>query len=289
VDDAGDEVEASSPPRRATVSRSKEPVVAAKSKAAQPVLVAPIAPSFALRPGHVKTLEWLASPEFAEVKRLHDRVIGFGGVYFRPTDKGVVVIVLDGRAPGYVGFRTSRKDSGYLLTPGRAGALDEQHLRDRYQAFQVWLQTVGGSSVEEQAVIPWLRRALQNELVLSGLPRSGGDWVFLNQEWRFQRGDGVGKKSDVIAVNARTGQIGIIEAKSSASKRAEAVAQVCEYGRYWKRDAQELAPFFTRLLRAMGSLYGNSWASTGTVSDSRAALFFAYPGSSGNMKVEEVG
>lgn len=287
-DDAGVAVEPPSPPGRIATSRSKSQSAVLGSKAPAPDVASASAPMLALRAGHLKTLEWLASPEFAEVKRLYDRVVGPGVVYFRPTDKGVVMIMLDAGAPGYVGFRTSHDDNGYLLTPGRPAALDEAQLRDRYKAFRGWLRTARRHSYEEQAVIPWLRQALQNKLVLSGWPWLSDKWLFLNQEWRFRRDDGVGTKSDVIAVNARTGQLGIIEAKDSISKRAEAVAQVSEYGRYWQRDARELAPFFTRLLRTMGSLYGNPWAQTAIVSEAPAALFFAFPGASGDMKVKAV-
>ena len=237
-----------------------------------------------LRAGHWRTVQWIASNEFVAVKNAYDRVVGPGCVYFRPTASGVVVIALADDARGYVGFRTSHQDRGYLLSPGSAPP-EVADLHARYRAFRSWLPTVSRESAEESAVIPWLRQALQGKLVLPGM---GGEWLFLNQEWRFLRDDGGGRKSDVLAVHAPSGRLGIIEAKDSASKRAVAAAQVAEYGRYWLRDVGELAPFFTEVLRAMGRLYGNVWAATASVSRESAELFFAFPEALG-MKVETMG
>lgn len=236
-----------------------------------------------VRDGHLRCILWLASDHFAAVKKVYDRVIGEGQIYFRPTDKGVVLIPLDDQAPGFVGFRTSHNDSGYLLKPGTLPP-DESILFERHKMFRIWLSTVKRVSDEERAVIRWLKIAQQAQLELPGM---NGDWLFLNHEWRFRRPDGTGIKSDVLAVHIPSGRLGIIEVKDSRSKRARAIAQVTEYDQYWQKDAGVLAPFFTLVLQAMGRLYKNNWATTASVSQEPAALFFAYPEFK-EMKVEKL-
>jgi hypothetical protein len=230
-----------------------------------------------VRQGHRDAVRWMASDHFAEMKQLYDRVIGDGCVYFRPTEKGVVIIALDEEAPGYVGFRTGSEDNGHELASGSSVPLEDE-LRKRQIEFKRWLQTVRRSSVEERAVISWIRKSLTNRLVLPGMEKF---WIFLNQEWRFIDGSGRGKKSDVLAVQVPTGRIGIIEVKASRSQRSTAVGQVKQYAAYWQRDLKELQPYFTEVLHMMGKLYGNHWAFESSVSDEPAALFFACPGPSG--------
>lgn len=227
----------------------------------------------AVREGHWRSIRWMASSDFTTLKNTYERVLGKGGVYFRSTDRGVVVIVLDEHAPGYVGFRTSQQDEGHLLRPGSA-VPSELQVRTRYAAFQVWLPTVRRGSAEERVVISWIRRALQNQLALHEL---GDDWVFLNQEWRFVNDGGQGKKSDVLAVHLPTGRLGIVEAKDSSTKLQEACHQLKTYARFWNRDKNILAPYFSEQLHVQGLLYDSHTAAHGRVSLEPAALFFASP------------
>jgi hypothetical protein len=94
-----------------------------------------------------------------------------------------------------------------------------------------------------------------------------------SQEWRFLNPYGTGKKSDVLALHLPTGRLGIIEFKSSEDALDEARDQVDEYGQYWRRDAATLAPFFTKLIQAMGAAYRNHDAASGRVSPEPAELF----------------
>jgi hypothetical protein len=105
------------------------------------------------------------------------------------------------------------------------------------------------------------------------LPDLGEGWVFLAQEWRFLNPYGTGKKSDVLALHLPTGRAGIVEFKSSEDALDEARDQVHEYGQYWQRDAATLAPFFTKLIQAMGTAYGNHDAASGRVSTEPPRLF----------------
>ncbi len=237
----------------------------------------------ALKSGHWSAARWLDSPTFAQVKAAYDEACGPGAVYFRVVDGVLNAIALHPNAPGYVGHRTSHEDKGYVLRPGMA-APPLDNLRQRHAAFEAWLPTVGRVSAEEQAIIPWLSRALRNQL---WLPELGPGWAFLNQEWRFIGDDGKGRKSDVLAVHLPTGQLGIVEAKSSVNQLGEAEAQVRDYQRFWQRDQHELAPFFTSVLRTMGRLYGNQGAAAASVVAGPAALFVAAPGTNG-MRVRRV-
>ncbi len=166
-----------------------------------------------LTPGHHRAVKWMATNAFSELVRLHQAALGERAtVYFRPTDGGIVRIVLHPAAPSYVSFRAAHNDNGYRVRPGSvAPTLDA--LRAQFAAFEAWLPSVGRRSSEERGVIPWLRTALQRHLLL---PDLGAGWVFLHQEWRF----GAGTKSDVLAVHVPTGQLGIVEFKSRASELA---------------------------------------------------------------------
>lgn len=126
-----------------------------------------------------------------------------------------------------------------------------------------------------------LRRALANRLAL---PELGEGWVFLHQEWRFVA-DGHGRNADVLAVHLATGQLGIVEFKSSQGALPQARLQVEEYAELWERDAADLAPFFTDMLRAMGLAYGNELAARATVQAGIAALFVGVAGPSTPARV----
>lgn len=221
--------------------------------------------------GHLAAARWMGSPEFRQIVANHQAACrGVPEIYFRATDKGIVRIALHPEAPGYVGFhRAAGDDETHVLPVGVAPPTVENitaHLRD----FEAWLPTVRRCSDEERGVIPWLWGALARQLKL---PELGPGWVFLCQEWRFLDDAGTGKKSDILAVHATTGQLGIVEFKSDAAKLGEARTQVDAYARYWLRDATELASFFTTLLRAMGGAYGNQDVAQTTVSPTPAALF----------------
>lgn len=224
----------------------------------------------AVTDGHRRCVEWMSTAAFREIVEVHRLAArSRSTVYFRPTAAGVVRIGLHPDAPAYVGFRTHADDPEFLLTVG-APVPSLAAIEARFDAFERWLPTVRRPSDEERGVIPWIRHALEQGLRLDDL---GPGWVFLHQEWRFLDDAGVGRKSDVLAVHLPTARLGIIEFKSDRAKLPEARRQVAEYARFWARDATELAPFFTSLLRTMGAAYANAAATSGTVGISDAMLF----------------
>lgn len=235
----------------------------------------------AVKDGHWRTVQWMATQSFHDLVAVHEAVCGeHADIYFRPTEKGLVRIALHPHAPGYVGFRTHGKDKSHLLTPGSAVPTAPE-IEDRLRAFEEWLPTVRRRSKEEQGVIPWIRSALANQL---RLPDLGQGWVFLHQEWRFIDELGGSRKSDILAVHGPTGQLGIVEFKSDKSALDEARSQVSDYARFWDRDAAQLAPFFTALLHAMCAAYGNNSAAV-TMSTDPAALFVGVASASLGVQV----
>jgi len=228
------------------------------------------ASSRAVTAGHRHVVAWMASKAFRDLVSAHDVALGQRAtIYFRPTDKGLVRIALHPRAPSYVGFHARADDDAHLFSSGSIlPTLDE--LRDHFNSFETWLKGVQRSSDEERGVILWLRNTLTHQL---WLPELGDGWVFLHQEWRFIDDAGKGKKSDVLAVHVPTGQLGIVELKSTEAALVAARQQVEDYGRFWGRDSEVLAPVFTELLRAQGAAYGSEVAAKGSVDAGRAALF----------------
>lgn len=220
--------------------------------------------------GHRRIVSWMATPMFRELVAVHQAALGSRAtIYFRPTDKGLVRIALHLDAPGYIGFHKRADDEDNLFRSSDTVPTIPE-IRSHFALFELWQKGVRRSSDEERGVIPWLRAALTNHL---WLPELGEGWVFLHQEWRFIGSLGAGKKSDVLAVHLPTGQLGIVEFKSHALDLAQARAQVAQYAELWDRDAQDLAPLFTDLLRALGLAYGNEQAANVVVEAKAAALF----------------
>lgn len=219
--------------------------------------------------GHRRVVAWMATSALRDLVDIHRVACGSKmSIYFRPTDQGLVRLALHPQAPGYVGFRTDAKDKTYLLRPGCLIPW-EAMLQERVRAFEAWLPKMKRASDEEQGVIPWLRAAVDGDL---SLPSLGDGWVFLHQEWRWTM-KGTSQKSDVLAVHVPTGRLGIVEFKSTKYELSTARQQVDQYAGYWGHQAQELAPFFTDLLRAMGAAYGNEAMCRGRVDAGPAQLF----------------
>jgi hypothetical protein len=232
--------------------------------------------------GHRKTIASMSTPAFRELVSAHQTALGDRlTIYFRPTSKGLVRIALHPSAPGYVGFHARAEDHAHLHACNASMPSIEQ-LQEHLRLFEAWLPSVRRSSDEERGVIPWLRNALVNQLWLSEL---GEGWAFLHQEWRFVDGIRPARKSDVLAVHIATGQLGIVEFKSSESMLAEARTQVIEYSKLWDRSGDELAPLFTDLVQALGLAYGNELAATAVVKAGPAALFVGVASSATPVRI----
>ncbi len=218
--------------------------------------------------GHRRAIAFMATPMFRSLVETHRAASrGRGTVYFRPTDEGLVRVAFHPNAPCYVGFRTHAKDNEHVITDFvNLSTLPD--IESRFAGFERWLPSVKRTSDEERGVMAWLAPCLERGLALPDRLDLGAGWVFLHHEWRFASGG----KCDILAVHLPSERLGIIEFKSDRKKVDEAWAEVDEYERDWLSDAAELAPFFTALLRAMGSAYGNDLAAAGTVAAGPAEL-----------------
>lgn len=231
--------------------------------------------------GHRRAIAFMATPTFRSLVEMHRAACrGRGAVYFRPTDQGLVRIALHPAARAYVGFRTHANDDGHVIR-NFVNLPTLAETEARFARFERWLPSVKRTSDEERGVITWLAPCLERDLALPDRLDLGAGWVFLHQEWRFASGG----KCDVLAAHLASKRLGIIEFKSDRMKLDDARAEVDEYGRDWLRDAAELAPFFTALLRAMGSAYGNELAATGTVAEGPAELFVGVADARAGLRV----
>jgi hypothetical protein len=222
-----------------------------------------------LKRGHWKILDYMASPDFAEHVAARDQALGPGRLFYRLTEEGVKMIGLHDEASCFVGFRSDRPGHSHILV-ARTPCPSQDELRARWQAYENYLAQVVRKSLEEQGVIPILRSALLDQLMLRMF---GPDWALLAHEWRFLNDDGRGKKSDLLMVHLPTGRLGIVELKSKVSDLDDAAIQVRDYARFWARDAEVLAPFFSRMLQVQGRLFGNEAATNCVVSTQSARLF----------------
>jgi PD-(D/E)XK nuclease superfamily protein len=120
-------------------------------------------------------------------------------------------------------------------------------------AYRTKVAAMRRDSAEERYVIRRIRAALANGLEL------GGELLFLHQEWRFSSHE----KLDVLAVDEGSGQLVVIEAKSSATVALRerdadgrtAAEQAASYAAQLVTHGAEYMPFFQRLALALGRIY----------------------------------
>jgi len=226
-----------------------------------------------VRPGHYATLDYMASAEFREAKALFESYPEIGGVYFRPTDKGVTVVDLDATSPKprigvgddpYIARGTTAAQLAPTM-PGRIAYLREVRVRQRRP------------SLENQFEAMLIREAQRNHLRLPGFPER---LRFIHSQWRIDTPQGGSHQfTDLIAVDLATRRLVLIELKVAADPSA--MQQVQSYLAYFRAHAHELNPFFVRVGQVVGSLYGCAeLVALKDVADPVAALA-AWPGASG--------
>jgi len=200
-----------------------------------------------VRPGHYATLDYMASQRFREVKALFENLPEIGGVYLRPTDKGVTVVDLDPTSPKprigvgadpYLACGTTAAQLA-LTMPQRIAYLREVRARQ------------AGPSCENQFEARLIRDAQANHLRLPGFPER---LRFIHSQWRIDpAAGGTAQLTDLIAVDLPSRRLVIIELK--ATEDYSAVQQVQQYLGYFQRNGGELRPFFARVAQVMGALY----------------------------------
>jgi len=200
-----------------------------------------------VRTGHWRSLELLENTGgVLETLAMYEDATGHP-VYLRPTAQGLTVMSLDPRTTAMVGVGAAGGGSLEVMPPTR------EAVGIAARAFRAKLDSMTRPSVEERYVIARIRAALANGLALDD------DLVFLHQEWRFPSSD----KLDLLAVDVRTGQLVVIEAKKSEAaalrerggKGRTAAEQAAEYVALLHAHAAECMPFFQRLASAMSRIY----------------------------------
>jgi hypothetical protein len=201
----------------------------------------------AVRAGHFASLAYMASDEFSAIKTILDAVPQLGGVYFRPTDRGVIMVDLhaDSLKPR-VGI-----GSDALLRSGTSAEAVRNSLPTRLAHLLAVRARQQLPSRENQLEARLIREAQANHLRLPGFP----DAVrFVHSQWRLHApGQRTQSYTDLIAVDIASRRLVIIELKAFPSTLA--AAQVRAYASYFELHAQELLPFFGQLARVMGKLY----------------------------------
>jgi hypothetical protein len=225
-----------------------------------------------VRRGHYATLEYMASPEFCEVKALFESYPEIGGVYFRPTDKGVTVCSLD--ASGQKPLIGVGRDPN--LSCWSSSAQVAQQMSERIQALKE-KQANASASREKQFEALLIRQAQGDHLRLPGFPER---LRFIHSQWRMDRAaGGTAQLTDLIAVDLPSGRMVLIELK--AAPDYSAVQQVQQYLAYFQDHGDELKPFFARVARVMGALYGSVELAALAAVEDPVVTMVAWPGASG--------
>lgn len=196
-----------------------------------------------LTDGHWKTLALLEDTALVGASLTAYREQLGHPVYLRPTDKGLTVISLDPTNRAMVGVG-GKNCSLRTLPPS------DESISAAVALYRAKVAAMTRESVEERFVLSRIRAALADAL------RLRKDLLFLHQELRFASS----KKIDVLAVDPTCGRLVVIEAKESdvAVRRDNAASQAAGYCDQLTAYAEELFPFFSRLLTALARIYGAS-------------------------------
>lgn len=234
--------------------------------------------SHPVRPGHYRTLEYMATAKFREVKALFESYPEIGGVYFRPTDRGVTVLDLHPDSPKP---RIGVGDDPYI----ECGTSAEE-LAPTMEARIAHLQKVRARqrtpSRENQFEARLIREAQGDHLRLPGFP----DCLrFIHSQWRMDPAHGgTAQLTDLIAVDLASGSLVLIELK--AKPDPSAIQQVESYLDYFRRNGEALSRFFARVAQVMGALYDCPELTSLDSLEDPAVTLVGWPGASGLPEVQ---
>lgn len=216
----------------------------------------PAAVSVNVAAGHRRSLALLS--DASSVRRTLDAYRAELGVdvYLRLTSGGLTVISLDvDRCQSMIGVGTrGKRDDLLKALPPAPDAVREASV-----GYAAKRDSLGRGSIEERFALEQIAAALSNGLAL-------GDtgWLFLHQEWRVVLPEGPGK-IDLLGVDPARRRLVVIECKASATEVDaldrhgwNAAEQADAYARAMWAGREELYPFFTELVRAMGAIYATA-------------------------------
>ena len=200
-----------------------------------------------VRPGHWASLEYMTTPSFREIKEHMDQVPDFGGVYFRPTDRGLTMLDLHPKS--------LKPRIGIGQDPNlRAGATWtelEPSILERCSYLEGVRNRQEKPARENQFEARLIRGAQENHLILPGFPER---LRYINSQWRIDDVLGQAQEfTDLLAVDLVSQALVLIELKAEPDDSA--LSQVQSYLSFFSEEASELNPFFLRLAQVMGSLY----------------------------------
>jgi hypothetical protein len=202
-----------------------------------------------VRRAHWASLAYMGSPEFASIKSLLEAEPELGGVYFRPTQSGVVAVDLHAQSlKPKIGIGANPS-----IPRGTTALRFTAMLPDAIAHVLAVRARQSSPSRENQLEARLIREAQANGLRLPGFP---AHLRFIHSQWRVELPPGaVGQRfTDLLAVDTLTRQLVIIELKAAPSNTA--AAQVAGYVSYFEHHAEQLLPFFSALAVVMGRLYG---------------------------------
>ncbi|AKF05865.1 hypothetical protein [Sandaracinus amylolyticus] len=203
-----------------------------------------------MRDGHRRAVEELErGDDYLATRAAYARIPG--GVYLRPTERGLVVLALDGSCASMIGVGGRDRDDHVVarLPPSTA------HVERALAGYEAKRATLARPSIEERHALALIAGALAGDL---SLPWPGV--FFVHQEWRFADRT----KIDLLAVDPSRGRWTVIELKKSEAaarandprKGGDAWAQARAYAQRLHAERAELYPFFERIARALARHHG---------------------------------
>lgn len=228
-----------------------------------------------VRAGHYRTLDYMQTAEFLQVKRLLERYSEIGGVYFRPTDRGVTMVDLHPTSPKpRVGVGADP-----VLRLGTSAEELAPTIPDRIEHLQAVRARQASPSAENQLEARIIREALAKQLKMPGFPER---LRFIHSQWRIHLA--VGQRfTDLLAVDTEKRQLVLIELKREPD--LSALSQVADYVRFFATEANQLVPFFAQVAKVMGRLYGcEELVGSDELTLARVGMT-AWPSSSGELDI----
>ncbi|UJR81531.1 hypothetical protein [Sandaracinus amylolyticus] len=207
-----------------------------------------------MRDGHRRAVEELErGDDYLATRAAYGRIPG--GVYLRPTERGLVVLGLDASCASMIGVGGRDREDHVLtrLPPS------PEHVARALAGYDAKRATLARPSLEERHALRLMAGALGGDLALPW-----PDTYFVHQEWRFEDRT----KIDLLAVDPSRGRWIVIELKKSEAaarahdpkKGGDAWAQARAYASRLHAQRAELYPFFQRIARALAAHHGSPGA-----------------------------
>jgi hypothetical protein len=199
------------------------------------------------RGGHLESVAYMLTPEFAEVRELFEAEPEIGGAYFRPLEPGVRVVDLH---PGSPKPRVPVEPGSLIKRGSTAGQLAPS-MPERVEHLRKARKEQAKPSREHRFEARLIRHAQANAL---RLPKPFPSALrFLYSQWRLDRA----KRqdfADLVTVDIERQRLVVVELRVAPSQSA--AAQVSAYTSHFREHAGMLLRLFGEIATMMGELYG---------------------------------